>query len=107
MGVERHVVGGQGEVRVEEGSQALLHRGADRARVKIPEQTVVAEHELGVAGGGLGEELELCAHPCDLARDLLRPRHLQAIGAVVREVADLQQLVQERDDLVARRHKNF
>jgi hypothetical protein len=72
--------------------------------VEVPEQAVVAEHELGVGGGGLGEELELGAHPGDHARDLRRARHLEAVGAVVGEGADLQQVVEEGDNLVARGH---
>jgi hypothetical protein len=104
MGVEREVVAGKRDVRVEQRLQALLHRLAHHARMEVPEQAVMAEHELGAIRRGPLEQLPLCRHARHDQRDLLCAGHLQPVRSVVSEGVDLEQLVEVGDDLVAARH---
>src|SRR3954452_8664701 len=104
MRVERQVVAGERDVGVEQDPQALLHRRPDRARVEIPEQAVVAEHELRAVRGGTLEQLALSRDPRDDSRHLRGAGYLEAVRAVVGERSDLEQVVQVGDDLVALRH---
>jgi hypothetical protein len=72
MRVERQVITGERHVVVEQDAQPLLHRRRDRARVKVPEQPVVGDHELRAGLGGALEEIavgrDARGHDADLAR---------------------------------------
>ncbi len=98
------MVGGEIEVGREECLESPPHDVVDRARISIPEQPVVDEHEVGAARGRTLEQLERGGDAADELRDLGRPGDLEAHRPVVRVGAELQVLVGERDDLVARGH---
>src|SRR6185436_8275217 len=70
----------------------------------IPEQAVVAEHELRAVRGRTLEQLALSRDPRDDSRHLRGAGYLEAVRAVVGERSDLEQVVQVGDDLVALRH---
>jgi hypothetical protein len=59
MRVEREVVGGQGDVAVEQEPQPLPHGGRQRARVEVPEQAVVRDHQLRAQPGRMFEQLAM------------------------------------------------
>jgi hypothetical protein len=61
--VERQVIARERDVGVEQDPQPLLHRWGDRARVEVPEQAVVTEHQLGSGRRRLREQLALRRDP--------------------------------------------
>jgi hypothetical protein len=56
--VEREVVRGEGDPRVEEHLQPPAHRVVDHPRIAVPEEAVVDQEQLGARSGRALEELE-------------------------------------------------
>lgn len=99
MGVEGEVVGGEGDVRLEEDSQAAGEDRVDGSDSRAPEEAVMDEQQLSVLRCGQLEEL-------GMGRDARGDRayigasgDLQAVQAVVLEALRLEQAVQLRQDL--------
>src|SRR4051794_16129909 len=105
MRVQREVVAGETDVRVEERLKSPAHPPVDHARLVVPEQAVMDDHELGACGGRTLEELERGRDGADDPRDLLGADDLEALRAEVPERAEVEQLVRVGDDLVALGHR--
>ena len=69
-----------------------------------PEQPVVGEHQLRAAGDGALSDSRFAETAVAIASTSGRPGTWSPFGAVVVERAGVEQLVAERDDLVARGH---
>src|SRR5215211_2426313 len=76
VGVERQVVGRERDVVVEQDAQALPHRERQLARVEVPEEPVVGDHELRPERGRALEQLPVRRHARDDAANLVRSRDL-------------------------------
>jgi hypothetical protein len=105
VAVEREVVGGQRDVRVEEQLQAALGGAVERSRRAGPEQAVMDEHEVRVLFTRAREELGIRAHARDYRLDLLASGYLQSVGPVVVVRSGIQKLVEVANDLIAGRHR--
>src|SRR5215212_7455646 len=99
------VVRREAHVAIEEKLQPRLELFGHRARALAPEDPVVAEDELGTGRGSVLEQLAVRRDPGDHELDLVRPGHLEAVGAVVGAAGRLEQIVEEGDQLVATGHR--
>src|SRR5215212_6400739 len=95
----------EAHVAIEEKLQPRLELFGHRARALAPEDPVVAEDELGTGRGSVLEQLAVRRDPGDHELDLVRPGHLEAVGAVVGAAGRLEQIVEEGDQLVATGHR--
>ena len=103
--VERQVVAGERDVGVE---QRLAAAPSSPGRSRAGGSPRTARGGRARAGrpaaAARSNSSRWAPTPGDHARHLLRARHLQAVGPVVGERVDLEQLVEVGDDLVARGH---
>ena len=97
MGVERQVVGGEGDVVLEQRAQPLGQRGRQPGGLEVPEQPVVDEHEPGRQGAARSNSSRWAETPVTTFATLSRPGHLQPVRPVVLERAGIEQLVEVRD----------
>jgi hypothetical protein len=104
VAVEREVVGGQRDVRVEEQLQAALGGAVERARRAGPEEAVMDEDEVGVLLARACEEGRVRADARDHRLDLLASGYLQSVGPVVVVGRRIQKLVEVANDPVAGCH---
>ena len=98
------MVGRERQVCIEQRLQPPSHAPVDRARLVLPQQAVVDEHELRAGCGRPLEELSRRRDGADELRNLIGSDDLHAHRPVVPERADVEELVGEGDDLVALRH---
>ena len=101
MSVERQVIAGDRDPGAERRSQAGGHRLGEGAREEVPEQPVEDEDELGAGVTRALEQLQMSGDAGHDLAHLRRAGDLEAVRAVVVEVAGFEQLVAEGDDLVA------
>ena len=101
VAVEGEVIGGEGEVGVEEQLQAALGGAVEGARRPGPEEAVVDEDEVGPFLARACEELGVGADARHDRLDLLASGYLQSVGPVVVVCVGSQKLVQVANDLVA------
>jgi hypothetical protein len=99
VGVKWQVVGGEPHVCVEQNREATPERQVDRARLGVPEDPMVHEHQVRALGGGELEELGMRAHAARQSVHRVASRHLQTVGAVVVEEAGLEHAVELGNDL--------
>jgi hypothetical protein len=99
VAVQRQVVGGERDVVGEQEPEARRLCGADAARLEVPQDPVVDEHELGLFLQGALEEGPLRGDAGEDGRRVLRAGDLEAVRAEVGVAGGLEQLVEERDDL--------
>ena len=104
MGVEREVVGGERDLRVEERLEPAADARVDHARLVVPEHAVVDDDELCALLGGELEELERGRDRADDLGDLVGALDLHSLRAVVGPVAEVEELGREGEDLVASSH---
>jgi hypothetical protein len=103
--VQGEVIRGERHVRREQDLEPLAALGVDHERLLAPEHAVVAEHHLGALRGRAAEQLEVRRDAGDDRRHLRSSDHLESVRAVVVEARRVEQVVEERDDVLAGRHR--
>ena len=101
MSVERQVVAGDREARVERDPEAGGHLLAQRPRMEVPEEPVMDEQELGARAHGALEQLAMGGDAGGDLGHLDGARDLKPVRPVVLPFPSLEQLVAELDDLLA------
>jgi hypothetical protein len=80
VGVEGQVVGQEAEVVFEQHAQPFEAPAIKPRRMKVPEEPVVDEHELGVGGGRALEQLALGRHARGHSSDSFAPGTCKPFG---------------------------
>ncbi len=97
--VQRKVIGGKADVRIEQDLQAALERGVDRTWAAAPEEPVMDDQQIGLLAGGQLEQLGVRRDArCDGAH-LGRAGNLKAVGTVVLKARGLEQPVDLGEDV--------
>ncbi len=101
--IQREVVGGEGDVRVEEELQAALQRYVDRPRPRAPEEPVVHDQELRPGARRQLEQLGVRRDAGGQRAHLRGAWDLEPVRAIVLEPLRFQQLVDLSEDVLKRR----
>jgi hypothetical protein len=104
MSVEGKVVAGERYLRSEQGTQPGCHQRVQRPLLRVPEEPVMAEDQLGAGRDRALDRLQVGRDRGGEHRHLGPARHLEAVRAVILERVGLEQPVAKADDLVASRH---
>ncbi len=111
VAVERQVVGGQRHPLRQHGPQSPGGDGVEGARVAVPEEAVVDQHQVGLELDRGLERLAVGAdrgdHRADLGVGAVAVRHLHAVRAVVAVAVGGQQRVEGGHDLAQPGHRRI
>ena len=105
MSVERQVVRGEGQVRVEQRLEAAALARVDDERLVAPPDPVVDQQQLGSGRGGGAKQLERRGDPAGELRHLPRAEYLRSRRPELAVGADVEQFVGEGEDLVPAGHR--